>query len=211
MPTNCTDADQIGAPRAEDALVGLTPYSFPCAGCGRPVTWTPSGWAATEDAALRCSDTQRHRGDVEPAARRGDGGEVFVPGGDGFTATPGEGWVTLDGYGYFPAQVAPQGWNGWAVPSFRRPVVERLVRTLGRYDDARVGWNRPDDDSVIVMEFDAETPYAVIRDASGRWPIGARAWTWDLVDVVLVGAAPQPTPHPPSGRAGRRAIHRGAS
>lgn len=172
MPTHCTDADQMGAPRAESALVGLTPYSFPCAGCGRPVTWTSSGWAATEDAALRCSDGPPHGVDVEPAAQRGAGGEVFVPGGDGFTTAPGEGWVTLDGYGYFPAQVAARKWNGWAVPSFRRPVVERLVCTLGRYDDARVGWNRQHDNTVIVMEFDAEAPYAVARDDSGRWPIG---------------------------------------
>jgi hypothetical protein len=172
-------------------LFEITPYLFPCDRCSRSVTWTANGWAATatDRGARRCADGALHTVDLHHAARHADDGEVFQPGAAGFSAARGESWVTLDGYGYFPAHLAADKWNGWAVPSFRRAVVDRIVRVLGRYGDARVGWSRADRDALVVHEMDANAPYQVDRDGSGRGPIGARAWAWWLVDVETIAVA----------------------
>jgi hypothetical protein len=91
--------------------------------------------------------------------------------------------------GPYPAQVAAgEHWNGWAVPRFTREVVERIAA------DTHALAERLDPDTVVLVRLRGrraelvtdpgtgeEAIKTVTPDADGRYAIGARAWTWDVV------------------------------
>lgn len=89
----------------------------------------------------------------------------------------------------FPAVVADGTWNGAAIPFFRRDVAKLVVDWINathakNRDAARAHW---DGDTVVLIEAEAEaepgyTPERITPDHGGRYGIGARAWTWNLVD-----------------------------
>jgi hypothetical protein len=76
-------------------------------------------------------------------------------------------------------------WNGWAMPSFPREQVERIIARFGQPGQTTFTW---DGDVLLVHEADyAEepgyTPERVTPDAAGNYPLGAGSWTWSEVEI----------------------------
>ncbi len=92
-------------------------------------------------------------------------------------------WVGIDDYlGPFPALVADQHWNGWAMPKFDRPTAEEVVRAVNNGPgDATLTW----DGDVIIYhtpEYADDPGYEderITPDRDGLYGIGWGSWVWD--------------------------------
>ena len=114
---------------------------------------------------------------------------------------PGEQLVTIyNGHGdpLFPAKVADIHWNGFACPSFRRPVADAVVEWINATADAdpvdatRAAW---DGDTVVITDScyadnPGYTPERIGPDRHGRYPIGAFGWCWQVAIDVPPTTAP---------------------
>lgn len=83
----------------------------------------------------------------------------------------------------FPAYVVPgERWNGAVIPSFDRETAKKVVwwqNRMARNDPDTIARARWDGQTIVISDpSDPEHPTRVEPDEHGRWPIGARWWTW---------------------------------
>lgn len=100
-------------------------------------------------------------------------------------------WDSVDGdEGVFAALVAPERWNGWAVPYFTREEGERisawtvaLREEFGADQVDMVLWH-PEHACFVVVS--GEEAYCTVVepitvDGVAYYPIGAYGWTWQEI------------------------------
>jgi hypothetical protein len=75
-------------------------------------------------------------------------------------------------------------WNGWSMPYFNRPEVEKLIAMFSGEGLARLSW---DGDKVFEITDDPEDEGyhykpVTMPDGSQAWGVGAGSWCWNRIE-----------------------------
>lgn len=73
-------------------------------------------------------------------------------------------------------------WNGWSMPAFEKPEVNRLVAQSSGAGMFPMRW---EGDKVIMTDEDGDWPYEpqVMPNGVKAWSIGAGSWCWDRIQL----------------------------
>ncbi|MGW5646227.1 hypothetical protein ACWEV3_40220 [Saccharopolyspora sp. NPDC003752] len=190
---------------AEAVIAWRTTHPEACTDCAQATV-------TLDDDTITLTDSTGISGPVEPDAqgRYGIGAgwwhwELTTPDTDPdtdaailaeetrFAPQHGEQLVTIDIDGTdpaFPALLDDTTWNGWASPSFRKPVAEAVIAWLNTtahtYPDGsqRGYW---DGDTAICLDPNMVADDDYLPDhyepgPDGRYSIGAWSWTWQTTE-----------------------------